>query len=389
MTVFIDFTMLIMSIRAYYLCRSYKSNPMMNRWWPVLCSILMYISCSDSNTTTPGSKLEPVFSDSVYQLTGVAVSKDGRLFTNYPLWSDIYRYAVVETKPGNQVSPYPDAAMNSWQPGEPGKDKWVCVQAVYIDDANRLWVVDPASPKMQGVYQQSYKLVQLDPGTGAVVKSYFFDGVADDKSYINDVRIDTATQFAYLTNSSEGGIIVVNLQTGLRRQVLQSHYSVKSDPAYTFIVDGHELRKNGQPAKFNSDGIALSPNRDWLYYKPLSDDKLYRIQTAYLRDSSLDEATLESKVQDLGHFTTSDGMIFDHKGNLYLGDIEKYRIVRIDSTMHMTTLVQDSALIWPDSYHITADNYLYVSCSQIQKQPDYNNGVNLRTKPYMIYRIKL
>jgi streptogramin lyase len=31
------------------------------------------------------------------------------------------------------------------------------------------------------------------------------------------------------------------------------------------------------PAKFNSDGIALTPDGQWLYFKPLSDDKLYRI----------------------------------------------------------------------------------------------------------------
>ena len=45
-------------------------------------------------------------------------------------------------------------------------------------------------------------------------------------------------------------------------------------------------------------------------------------------------------------------------------------------------------LIWPDSYAI-ADGYLYITCSQINKQPDYNNGVNKRTSPYTVYRMKL
>lgn len=337
----------------------------------------------------PHNQLELVFADSTYQLTGVAVSASGRLFTNYPLWSDIYRYAVVEVKPGNQVTPYPNLAVNSWQPGQNGEDKWVCVQAVYIDDADNLWVVDPASPRMAGVYQQSHKLVQINPGTGQVLRSYPFNGVADDQSYMNDVRVDTAAQYAYLTNSTEGGIFVVNLQTGAIRQVLQDHYSVKSDPAYTFTVDGHELMKNGKPAKTNSDGIALTPDGAWLYYKPLTDDKLYRIRTEYLRSDSMNNLQLAAKVEDLGHFTTTDGMIFDKQGNLYMGDIEHYRLVRVSPDMEMSTLVQDSLLIWPDSYSISKDGYLYVSCSQIHKQPDYNNGVNKRTLPYTIYRYKI
>ena len=69
--------------------------------------------------------------------------------------------------------------------------------------------------------------------------------------------------------------------------------------------------KDGKPAKFNSDGIALTPNGDWLYYKPLTDDKLYRIKTEALRDFSLADTALGSKVEDLGHFGSTDGMILD------------------------------------------------------------------------------
>jgi sugar lactone lactonase YvrE len=349
---------------------------------------LIIAGCDKTNSTDTPS-LELVFTDSTYQLTGVAVSRDGRLFTNYPYWSDIYQHALVEIKPVNQKVPYPNADMNSWKPGDNGLNKWVCVQAVYIDDANNMWVVDPAAPKMGPVYQNSYKLVKISLATNTVQRTYTFTGVADVNSYINDVRVDTARQFAYLTNSSEGGIVVADLNTGNSRQLLMAHYSVKSDPAYTFIVDGKELRKNGQPMKFNSDGIALSPDREWLYYKPLTDDKLYRIRTEYLRNASMGDAEISAKVEDLGRFSSSDGMIFDKKGNLYLGDVQNYRIVRISPDLKMTTIIQDSRLIWPDSYSISDDGFLYISCSQINKQPEYNEGVNRRTSPYTIYRMKL
>jgi len=45
---------------------------------------------------TRNNQLELVFSDDTYQLTGVAVSKEGRLFTNYPLWPGPHKYDVVE-----------------------------------------------------------------------------------------------------------------------------------------------------------------------------------------------------------------------------------------------------------------------------------------------------
>ena len=100
------------------------------------------------------------------------------------------------------------------------------------------------------------------------------------------------------------------------------------------------------------------------------------------------DTALNSKVEDLGHFATTDGMIFDKSGNLYMGDLQNYRIIKIDKNLKMTTLVEDQRLIWPDSYSI-ANGMLYISCSQIQKQPEYNNGVNKRTSPYTVYRVKL
>lgn len=42
----------------------------------------------------------------------------------------------------------------------------------------------------------------IDLATNKVERSYFFKSITDNKhSYLNDVRIDTARQFAYLTSS--------------------------------------------------------------------------------------------------------------------------------------------------------------------------------------------
>jgi len=242
---------------------------------------------------------------------------------------------------------------------------------------------------MKGVVNHGQKLVKIDLGSNTIRRTYYLAGPTDDQSYINDVRVDIRTKTAYLTNSTEGGIVVVDLSTGTARQVLQGTASVTADPSYILTIDGHPVMKDGAPFRTNSDGIALTPDGSYLYYKPLTDDKLYRIRTDYLRDTMLDASVLASKVEYLGRYTTTDGMIFDRKGNLYLGDLERYRIVKIDANLRSSVLIEDKRLIWPDSYQVSQDGYLYISCSQIHKQPEYNNGVNKRTTPYKIYRVKL
>ncbi len=170
---------------------------------------------------------------------------------------------------------------------------------------------------------------------------------------------------------------------------MKGHYSVRSDPPHPLTVNGKELRRDGKPFKGNADGIALSPEGQWLYYKALSDTKLYRIRTEDLRNVNLSKRALESKVEDLGaSFSASDGMIFDPAGNLYLSDFEHDAIVRVSPQMKLETVVSNPRLIWPDTFAWGADGSLHVACSQIQNMPWCQAGRDLRSTPYTIYRLK-
>ena len=334
-------------------------------------------------------RLEEVFGDPKYQLTGVAVSAKHRVFANYPIWSPVHQYCVVEVTGKTESKPYPDEQWNSWKPGEDGSKKFVSVQAVYVDDQDKLWVVDPANPSFAGVYQESDKLVRINLATNKVERIYPMKGVTDQNSYINDVRVDTKRQVAYMTNSNEGGIVVVDLKSGKTRMVLKGAAPTQTDPAYHFMIGGREVAPGGKPLKVNSDGIALTPDREWLFFKPLTDDKLYKVKTADLRNAKLSEADLVKAVVDLGHVSITDGMEFDKKGNLYFGDMEHNTILRITPDLKKTVLVEDSRLLWPDSYGISKDGYLYISTSEVQTAPPFNNGVDTRTLPYGLFRLKI
>lgn len=330
--------------------------------------------------------LQLMYKDDTYQLKGAAKESNGPLFVSYPRWSETYKFGVVRVDDSDAVA-YPNLFTNQWAPEQDGRNKWVCVQSLFIDDSTHLWIVDPGAPMMDQIQGNAAKLVQLD-WYGNVARTYNFMGKIGASDYISDVRVDVARQYAYLTECKTGSLLVLNLSTGNIRRVLSSHSSTKSDPAYKLMIDGKEFSKNGVPVKINADALALTPDGNWLYYKPLTDDKLYRIKTEYLRDNAISDADMGSKVEDLGHFVPADGMTFDKAGNLYLGDIAQSRVIKIDSGKRMSTLVQDDKLIWPGSFSI-ADGFLYISNAQIQKQPEYNNGTNLRTTPYTVYRWRL
>jgi sugar lactone lactonase YvrE len=156
-------------------------------------------------------------------------------------------------------------------------------------------------------------------------------------------------------------------------------------------MDGKELTKaDGSNVKINSDGIALSPDKAWLYYKLLTDNRFYRISTTLLRNFSLPLQKLDNNVEDLGQFSTTDGMKFERNGNLYLGDLEESSIVKVTPDPKMQTIAIDTAaLSWPDSYSVSTDGYLYISASQIAYMSWFNNNQNRTIYSYKIFRLNL
>jgi len=77
--------------------------------------------------------------------TGVAVSRQGRIFVNYPKWGDDIDFTVAEVRGGREV-PFPNAEINKYEMGRE-EDTLVSVQSVVIDPADRLWIVDTGSTK--------------------------------------------------------------------------------------------------------------------------------------------------------------------------------------------------------------------------------------------------
>ena len=109
-----------------------------------------------------------------------------------------------------------------------------------------------------------------------------------------------------------------------------------------------------------------------------------------MADASFSEDELAAKVEDLGEVGITHGLIADKKGRVYLTNSTDYSVKYFDpEDGKVHTLVQDSRLLWPDSLGIGSDGYLYFSCSQLQRQPVWNDGKSKVDFPYQVFRVKL
>ncbi|UCH10197.1 MAG: hypothetical protein JSU61_13525 [Fidelibacterota bacterium] len=300
--------------------------------------------------------------------TGVAVSREGRIFVNYPNWWPAEHLSVAELTPEGGAAAYPDLGWNTPDAGSSPKYYFVCVQSVYIDSENYLWILDPGQDPRYGILADAPKLLKVDLQSDRVINRVYFDStIALVDSYLNDVRVDTERDYAYITDSGLGAIVVVNLATRKSRRLLADHSSTRAS-YITLSIDGRPwVRSDGSAIKVHSDGLALNPGNNYLYYQALTSHRLYRIPTAALRDETLSAKELGARVQFVKESGASDAIEFGPDGNLYLTAIEHNAIRRLTPAGEVETLIKDKALKWPDSFAITANGDIYVTTSQVNR----------------------
>ena len=265
------------------------------------------------------------------------------------------------------------------------------LQSSFVDDQDNLWILDPAAPKQQEIVKGGPKLVKVDLTTNNVVQTIpFGEDVAPAKSYLNDVRIDTATNTAFITESGKGAIIVVELKSGKARRLLDGHKSTQPEKNVKLTVDGKQLidQQKKSPPQVASDGIALDMKNGYLYYHALTGHTLYRIKTSFLTDEKLSKSDLESNVETVAKTPAPDGMLEAPDGSIYLTDLEDSAIVRLNvATNKIDKIIADKRLLWPDTLSWGPGGELYVTASQIENMPRFNNGKSARTEPYKLFKI--
>lgn len=332
--------------------------------------------------------------------TGITVADSGRIFINYPRWGDNVIYTVAEVIDGIPV-PYPNLAINNYQAGKDPSKHLVAAQSVVVDPSGqKLWVLDTGSVESNPVGFGGPKLVAINLSTNQVVQTILFaQDVATPTTYLNDVRFDLSrgeSGIAFITDSSaEGGLIVVDLASGKSRRRLTGHASVMSDPTFVPLVEGQALKlrqvdEESKPFRVGSDGIAISPDGETLYYRSLTSRHLYSIPVDDLIDQSMRDQDLALKIRDYGQISgASDGLESDSKGRIYLTDYEHNAIHRLYPGEDLETLMVDPRALWPDTLSLANDGYLYFTANQLHRRAIFHQGIDKRVEPYGLLRIKV
>ncbi|WP_208108653.1 L-dopachrome tautomerase-related protein [Cognatilysobacter terrigena] len=306
-----------------------------------------------------------------HQVTGVSVTEDGRIFVNFPRWTEDTEVSVAELLPDGSLRPYPDAHWNSWRNAKKNAlspdDRWVCVQSVVADGRGSLWVIDPAAPAAAFLVQGGPKLVRIDLANDSIAQTIAFDEqVAREGSYLNDVRLGSDGRYAYITDSgTRGALVVVDIESGRARRVLDGHPSTQLEKDVVVKHHGREIRRtDGRGVEFSSDGIALSPDGETLYWQAVTGRTLYRIATRVLQDESLSEDEVADAVQRVGENGVADGLWIDPQGRMYISALEDDAI-RVRDGERVEMFLQDERLRWPDTFSQGPDGTMYVTASRI------------------------
>lgn len=331
--------------------------------------------------------------------TGVSVSETGRIFVCFPKWEDEVQFTVAEIVDG-QLMPYPNLETNLNNTGNIALS-FVSVQSIVADGRGTLWVLDTGAPYFSEPIYGGAKLVAVDLSTNTIKRIYTFtEDVVLPTTYLNDVRLDFRVGragYAYITDSSSrglGAIIVLDLDNGIAFRRLNGAVSTSPDPYFLPKVEGEILMNRNPdgttfPFRMASDSLAISPDGKVLFYAPLTSRQLFSISTETLRDRSILDMNLSQYVQYWGEKGASDGMITGEKGTVYVGDYENSSIRKVLPNGEMETIAHDPRILWPDTFSIGPDQFLYVIVNQLHRQPRFHYGRDLRIKPYSLLRMRI
>jgi len=306
-----------------------------------------------------------------HQVTGVAVTADGRRFVNFPRWTDDAPISVAEVLPDGKLKAYPDDTWNSWRNARanelPVGDYFVCVQSIVPDGHGNLWVLDPGAPGNEKPLEGAPKLVRIDLATNRVTKVIkVAPDVALQGTYLNDIRFSPDGKTGYITDSgTRGAIIVIDLESGKGMRALDGHGSTQIDKSVTVMTDGKPLvRPDGRQPAFSADGIAISNDGKTLYYQALTGKTLYAIDTGLLREG-VSAAQQAAGVKTIAETHVADGLWMSKAGVLYITSPTDDSITRLVGD-HVEPVLTDKRLRWPDTFSEGPDGRIYVTASHIQ-----------------------
>ena len=136
------------------------------------------------------------------------------------------------------------------------------------------------------------------------------------------------------------------------------------------------------------DSIALDRTEEWLYFAPVTDEKMWRVRVKDLNNAALSAQELKNKVEAFADKTMSDGITIDDANNIYISDLEHSAIMKMRPDGTMQTLYKDKKLRWPDGFSFAPNGWLYLTASALQEVIAKPDQYIKEKGPYQIFKLK-
>ncbi len=293
---------------------------------------------------------------------------------------------AVRLQKSGEVVPFPDQVMSTAATGS--SLPLDALEAVKVNSHGVAWMLDNGrrselTPKLVGW--------NLDKGHLHRVIHLAAPALVTG-SFCGDLALDPEEPFAYVAdpaNGEDAALIVVDLQTGLSRRILQGHPALRPDPTVILppgALGGRVIRRIDGTASVPKRGVealAIDRKGDWLYFTGLQAGAVSRVQVAKLRDAALSEQALAQCLERYADVPPGVSLAIDAKGNLYAGDLAGRSIILIDEKERASRpLVTDARLLWPDGLTFGQDGKLYFFSPA--KPPSTAGG----KQAYTLFRIR-
>ena len=321
-------------------------------------------------------ELITVASSGNIMMTNAAISPEGRLFGNFPRWTEVPTPSVGEATADGGFRPFPGGAWNEWRPGLPPGDRFVCTHGIHADRENHLWVIDDASPHHGAMIEGGVKLVQIDLTADRVRRVYALGkDLAPPGAVLSHMRVDA--RFLYVTDAGFGAILVIDRETGRGHRVLEGVPCSRADRTIAPLIHGKPLlHPDGRVPVINLSHLELSPDGAWMYFTPLFGPTLWRVETRYLQDPALAHEAA-GHVEAVVAIPPVTGITSDAAGTLYFSALTEDGVLKLGADRKLQTVIRDERISGPNEGSIGPDGCYYFPNSQAPR-------VN---RPYEVFRI--
>ena len=324
-------------------------------------------------------ELITVASSGNVMITNAAVSPSGRLFGNFPRWTDVPTPSVGEATADGRFVPFPGGEWNAWRPGLSPEGRFVCTHGLHADRENHLWAIDDASPHHGPMVEGGAKLVRIDLSTNEVSRVYTLGpDLAPPGSVLSHLRVDAS--FLYVTDSGFGAILVIDRETGRGHRALQGARCSRADRTIMPVIHGQPMRHpDGKVPVIHLSHLELSPDGTWTYFTPLFGPILWRVETKYLWDRHLTADAIAAHVEEVVRIPPVTGITAGADGTLYLSALTEDGVLRLPPGGTLETLIRDERISGPNEGSIGPDGYYFFPNSQAPR-------VN---RPYEVFKVEL